>query len=340
MSKYKVEKIWDKRVWERFVLSKNPQSFLQSWNWGETNKLMGNKVLRLGFYYGKVLVGVCLLIKQEAKRGSHFLIPGGPLMNWKDKKLINLFVKEIKKIGKSEGVWFIRARPELLNTGENDQLFKKLGFVSAPMHLHAENTWVLNLKKTQNELLANMRKNTRYSVRKSLEKGIELIESDNFADVKILASLQEETVRRHKFTGFPAKFFKAQLEAFGVDDQAKLFLCKKDNQILVAAIIIFYGDIAYYHHSASNEKARALLASYYLQWRVIQEAKKRGCKEYNFWGVAPTDNPRHRFYGVTVFKKGFGGRQIDWLHAQDLPISLFYPITYLFERGRKAVRRL
>ena len=73
---------------------------------------------------------------------------------------------------------------------------------------------------------------------------------------------------------------------------------------------------------------------------MIKEAKKRNLKHYNFWGIAPNDNPRHRFAGVTLFKTGFGGKRIDWLHARDLQISPFYYLTYFFETVRKILRRL
>ncbi len=340
MARYTVEEIEVKKDWENFVLSHQPQSFLQSWNWGEANKLVGNKIFRLGLFKDKKLVGVSLIIKETARRGSYFLIPGGPLLDWKNKAVIGLFLRQIRNLARKENVWFIRVRPELLDKPENRRLFSNLGFIPAPMHLHAENTWVLEIDKPEEEILAGMRKNTRYSVRKSLKQGLVVKISDELVDSHILWKLQEETVKRHRFVGFPKQLFEAQLESFGQDNQARLFLIKRGEENLVAAIIIFYGNTAYYHHSASGEKARELSASYFLQWRVIQEAKKRGCRHYNFWGIAPTDNPKHRFAGVTLFKKGFGGERVDWLHAQDLPLSPFYWLTYLFETGRRVMRRL
>ena len=340
MAEFTAKEITRKKVCEDFVLSQNPKSFLQSWNWGETSKFVGNKVFRLGFYQNKKLVGVCLLIKQQAKRGPHLLLPGGPIFDWGNKGLVDFFIREIREIGEKEGAWFIRVRPELPDTEENKKLFKRLGFISSPMHLHAENTWILDIKQSEEEILAGMRKNTRYEVRKGLKAGLTFEESTSLDDVKILTKLQKETVKRHGFVGFSEKLFKAQLVTFGSDNQAKLYFIKKGKEVLVAAIIIFYGDCAYYHHSASSEKARELPASYFLQWEVIQEAKKRGCKFYNFWGIAPENNLKHRFAGVTTFKKGFGGERIDWLHAHDLPISPFYYATYVFEMGRKFFRRL
>jgi len=340
MAQYQVKEIKNKKIWEQFVLSQNPQSFLQSWNWGETNRLMGSKIFRLGFFNQKKLTGACLLIKQNAKRGPHLIIPAGPIIDWDNQALINFVSKEIKKLAHQEKVWFVRIRPKLLDSLGSRQLLKNLGFVSAPMHLHAENTWILDITPKEEELLASMRKNTRYLVRKSLKTNLRLQTTTHPKASEILKKLQDETVARHKFVGFPEKLFQSLLETFGKDKQANMFIAKLNQEILAAAIIIFYGQSAYYYLSGSSDKSKKTPASYFLQWQIIKEAKRRGFRNYNFWGIAPTDNPHHRFWGVTIFKKGFGGRRIDWLHAQDLPISPLYWLTYIFETVRRISRSL
>ncbi len=341
MATYQSKLIENKKNWEKFVLSQKPQSFLQSWNWGETNKLLGNQVIRLGFFnVNRRLVGCAQVIIERARRGPYFLIPGGPLIDWSNKSLVSFVLKELKNLAFAEKVWFIRLRPEVSDSPDAREKFKKLGFIKSPMHLHAQNTWVLRLKPEEEEILAAMRKTTRYLIRQSLSKGLEIEEHKSSDMAPMLYKLQEETVKRHKFVPFSQKLFEAQLETFGQDNQASLFVCKLKSEVLAAAIIVFYGDYAYYHHSGSVSTHRDLPFSYFMQWNIIKVAKKRGKTGYNFWGIAPTDDPRHRFYGVTIFKKGFGGERIDWLPAQDLPISPLYWLTYMFEKGRRVSRGL
>jgi lipid II:glycine glycyltransferase (peptidoglycan interpeptide bridge formation enzyme) len=340
MSRYEAKEIKSKTVWEEFVLSKNPKSFLQSWNWGEINSGLGEKIYRYGYYKSNKLFGVCLFITQNAKRGKHLIVPGGPILDWSDLALVSTWLATIKKLASLENAWFVRVRPELVDNNENLNLLKSFGFMKAPMHLHSENTWILNIDKDESEILLGMRKNTRYMVRKSLTSKLKINRTKLPKDSEILYELQKETVKRHGFVGFSNKLFKIQLEKFGKDDQATLYTVKLKGKVLVAAIIIFYGDTAYYHHSASSEAARDVPASYFLQWNVILDAKNRGVKYYNFWGIAPVGVTNHRFSGVTVFKTGFGGERIDWLHAMDFPISNKYWITYLFEMVRKKFRKL
>lgn len=340
MDNYTIKEITSKEVWEKFLLSQKPSSFLQSWNWGQIHEDMGEKIFRRGIYEDKNLVGIFLIIKEKAKRGPHLLIPGGPVLNWGNKKLFKLFIVHIKDLGKKEKVWFVRVRPEILDLYENQKLFGESGFIKSPMHLNAENTWILEIDKTEEVLLSEMRKSTRYLIKKSQSEGLKIVKSTDKNDAKILFDLQKETSIRHKFVGFPIKLFQLEIDYFGKDNNAILLTCKKDKLVLASAIIIFYGDSGYYHFSGSTSRFSNIPFSYYLQWEIIKEAKKRNLKYYNFWGIAPNDNPKHRFAGVTLFKTGFGGRRVDWLQARDFPISPLYYLTYIFETFRRIFRRL
>jgi lipid II:glycine glycyltransferase (peptidoglycan interpeptide bridge formation enzyme) len=53
---------------------------------------------------------------------------------------------------------------------------------------------------------------------------------------------------------------------------------------------------------------------------------------YNFWGVAPENKPTHPWQGLTTFKLGFGGERHHFLHAQDLPLSPFYWISFWYQK--------
>ena len=111
--------------------------------------------------------------------------------------------------------------------------------------------------------------------------------------------------------------------------------------MLAQAFIIFYGNEAAYHYGVSTQEGREYPGAYLIQWEAVKEAKKRGLKIYNFWGVAPADNPAHRFYRISIFKRGFSGIDVQYLHAQDLIINRpKYLLNYAVETFRKKVRSL
>ena len=101
---------------------------------------------------------------------------------------------------------FVRVRPQTLETSENSRLFSDLGFRNAPMHLHAELTNWLDITKTEEELLAGMRKATRYEIKQAQKLGIKITSSQDSADMDEFYDLQMETARRHKFVPLAVSF--------------------------------------------------------------------------------------------------------------------------------------
>ncbi len=70
-----VKEITQKEIWENFFLECHEKTFLQSWNWGEFQERMGNKIWRLGIYSNEQrtanneqLLAVALITKIRAKR--------------------------------------------------------------------------------------------------------------------------------------------------------------------------------------------------------------------------------------------------------------------------------
>lgn len=337
----KTRLIQQKEDWERFVLKYPGSNFLHSWNWGEMQSSLGKKVFRFGFFKQSKLQGTCFLIRQEAKRGYYLECPGGPLIDWTKLIYFEKFIDLVKRIGWQENCVFIRLRPQLLENLANRLLFKNKGFIPAPMHLHAEQTLQLDLEKTEEKLLREMRKTTRYLIKKALiEKDLKVEKSLQLKDVDLLYQLQKETAKRNHFIPFPLEFFKAEFKTFLKDDQIRLFKAVYQEKVLSIALIIFYGKEAVYHYSGSSSSNRKVPSSYLLQWEAIKEAKKRKCKVYNLWGVAPLDDSKHRFAGVGLFKRGFGGKEVNYLHAHDLPLQPKYWLVYIFEQLRRILRRL
>jgi lipid II:glycine glycyltransferase (peptidoglycan interpeptide bridge formation enzyme) len=339
MTKIVVRTIGDIQEWEGFLGNHVEANFLQSWYWGEFNRRLGKSVQMSGFYKGKKLVGVMLSVVENARRGRYLTVAGGPILDWDDEGLVAAAFLEMRRIGKETGSVFVRIRPQLREGGR--EIFKRYGCVDAQMHLHAELSNILDISVPEDELLAQMRKTTRYEIKKGLKEGVRVEVSKDEGLIKEFYDLQIETARRQRFVPFSYLYLKEQMKVFFEEGKGLLYRATYEGRMLAQAFVIFYGQEADYHYGASTEEGRKYPGAYLLQWEAILEAKRRGMSRYNFWGVAPEGEEDHRFYGVSVFKRGFGGEDVGYLHAQDLVIDrMRYLGVYLIERVRKKLRKV
>ena len=115
----------------------------------------------------RIFLGATLAILKLAKRGAYLEIPGGPLTDWRKEEYVKVFLDGIAEIARNNKCVFVRMRPNIPDNEENRALAKKLGLVPSPMHLHAEHTVMIDLAKTEDELMSDMRRQTRYEVRKA-----------------------------------------------------------------------------------------------------------------------------------------------------------------------------
>lgn len=336
------KQITSKDEWEAFLAIHPEANFLQSWYWGDFHEAMGHKVFRRGFYQEGNLSGVMLSIVEAARRGRHLTVPAGPIINWQDQELINESIAEMKRIAKSEKCVFVRVRPQLKETAEADSLLKSLGFKRAKMHLHAELTSQLDITTDEQQLLAGFRKNTRYELKQAKKRGTVVRVSTDPESIEEFHKLQLQTAERHGFVPYGKKFLKEQFRIFAQAGKALLYSAHtSDGKLIAQAFVIFYNQEAAYHYGASTELGRSEPGAYLIQWEAIKEAKRRGMSRYNFWGVVEPEQTEHRFYGVSVFKRGFRGEDVEYLHARDLALNKAkYLPNFVIESVRKRRRHL
>lgn len=338
---YLVKEVRDKKIWEDFLLASSPNTFLQSWNWGEFAGSLGRKYWRLGLFDNQKLVGISLVLKYSTRLGNYLYVPRGPILNWSDKKGFSVIFDKLKEIAVGENVIFIKLDPLLQDTQQNTEIFSKLGFKSAVTFVQVEDAWLLPLEKSEDEILAKMRKTTRYLIRNEPKQGVKIEISTKQEEMKKFVELLFSTAARKGFANHQKDYYLKQFEIFAKADQEKLFIAKKGGRVLSMAMIMFYGEMGYYLHAASNPR-ESQSVGYSLQWEAIKEAKKAGAKYYNFWGVVKDKNfhPGHPWYGFSLFKRGFGGFKYSYIRAQDYPTNYKYYLYRFAEKLRRLKNRI
>lgn len=322
--------------WQEIIKIFPEANFLQSPAYGKMNELLGDKVIEEDFG-GK---GRALIIVRNAKRGRYLEIPCGPLLDYSNEELVASAFKRIAEIAKKEKCVFVRVRPQLINTPANLQTLADLGIKKSPMHLAAEHTVIIDLGKSEDELLADMRRQTRYEVRRAAKQGITVEKMQGEEIFKEFHKVQAETAKRQGFVPPNLKTLMAEREAF--DNNIAIYVAKTSEGSPIAyGMIIKDGKEGDYYEAASTDLNRKMPGAYALLWQVMKDLKAEGYERFNLWGIAPTGQPNHRYAGVTTFKTGFGGEVVEYVPAHDLVISkVRYMADFAFETLRKKRRHL
>lgn len=326
----------EQQTWSAVLKTHPEANFLQSPTWARMNELIGHKTSLINFSSD----AWCQIIIKNARRGRYLEIPCGPLLPWNDEAIIRRMFASIKKLAKQEKCAFVRLRPQLVNTPENLQLLKNLNLKKSPMHLAAEHTVILDLTKSEDELLKDMRRQTRYEVRRASKLGITVDHGNSEQLFREFHTVQSATAARQHFIPPDLATLLAERTAFG--DHAQIYVAKTSgNQPIAYGLILSDGQEAAYYEAASAELNHKLPGAYALQWQVIRDLKKQGITRYNLWGIAPPGQKNHRYSGVTTFKTGFGGEIREFVPAHDLVISpLRYALDWTIETIRKKRRHL
>lgn len=339
-----VNKIIDaesKSEWDGFVSNLTEANFLQSWDFYEFHLARGKKVFRRLVFDGDAIVGAWAGVVETARRGRYLAIAGGPLINWSDKKLVQAVFDDIYKKGMEAGCVFVRVRPQLELSEKSLKLMGSLGLKKAPMYLSVEYAGILDLTKSEEEILAGASQGFRRKLRKALKNNIEISASDSDSAIDDFCKLEQLHAERQKYVAFSTDFLKKQFEAFREGGEVLIYTASKDGEILAQNFMIFYGPEASYHYGVSSELGTRYSAAPLLHLKAMEEARKRGSIRYNLWGIVEKDETNHRFYGVSEFKRSFGCEEFRYTPAHDMILKpSVYKLDLLVEKVRKKVRHV
>lgn len=309
-----------------FVAGREYSQFLQAWQWGEFQKKVSGLVVRLGVEDQGKIAAAATVIKKELPMGkSYFYCPRGPIIDKSQaantKQILEILFDEIKKIASYEGAMFLRLDPVFKLPETKYQISKTI-------EVEPSKTLILGLGKSEAELLKAMQQKTRYNIRLAEKKSVRIFEPDldKFNDFWRLLS---ETSSRDDFRLHGIDYYKEMLK---VDSEyIKLLFAQYKGELVAANIVSFFGDTVTYAHGASANEFRNTMASYLLQWHTIKLAKAKGYKYYDFFGI-----DEFKWPGVTRFKMGFSGQEVDYPGTFDVIFDVgWYQVYKMVRRVRR-----
>lgn len=340
-SDFTISDATERTKWDKFIKSHTEANFLQSWDFYEFHLARGKKVVRRIITNGQKIVGAYAGVVETAKRGTYMAVAGGPIIDWNNDAIVDMIFDDIKAQGNKNHCVFVRVRPQEPLSDNILGILSSHGLRKAPMYLSVEYAGILDLKKSEEEILAGASQGFRRKLRKAMKNDIEITADVEESSIVAFCMLEKLHAERQKYVAFSTSFLKKQFEAFRDGDEILIYTAKKDGEILAQNFMIFYGPEASYHYGVSSELGTKYSAAPLLHMQAMEEARRRGCIRYNLWGIVERDETSHRFYGVSEFKRSFGCEEYRYTPAHDLVLNTTkYQINKLVEKVRKKVRHV
>jgi len=283
---------------------------LQAWEWGEARKKTGVEVLRLSDGKNVFQLTFHKIPKINYKIG--YL----PRSVFPSKEVLNF----LYDYGKKNKIIFIKIEPYV----EKSKI-KNQKLIKSKHPLFPEWTQILDLKKSEDELLKSFHSKTRYNIRLAEKKGVVIKEMSNDRGFEIFSKLYFDTCRRQKYFGHTPKYHKIIWESLKKDVAHILIAFYKD--VPLAAYELFYfRNTLYYPYGGTSLEYRNLMASNLLMWEAIKLGKKLGVEKFDMWGsLGPNYDINDPWAGFTRFKEGYGTKFTEFIGSYDLVIN---PIQY------------
>ena len=320
--------------WNQFLQHHPNAHLLQTGEWGELKSAFEWEAVRvivgdLGaqILFRKLPLGFTIAYIPKLAVGNQ------PLENSEE------FWKEVDSICEKHRAVFLKIEPDLWDDQPLDTWNLKLD--TSLHNIQPPRTIVVDVRGSEDEILARMKQKCRYNIRLAEKKGVTVRAWDNFDE---FYQMMQVTGGRDNFGVHSLEYYRRAYELFHPTGMCELLVAEFESKPLAALMVFARGRRAWYIYGASNDEERNRMPTYLLQWEAMRWAKARGCEEYDLWGVPDEDeatleaqfeNRSDGLWGVYRFKRGFGGELKRAAQAVD---KVYNPLLYKFYLWRLAGR--
>ena len=249
----------------------------------------------------------------------------------------NTLLSEIDAACKASRAIFLKIEPDLWENQKPDTPALSEGEVrhlelgTSPNNIQPPRTILVDIKGSEEEILARMKQKTRYNIRLAEKKDVTIRGWD---DIESFHRMMLVTGGRDGFGIHSREYYQRAYELLQPKGMAEILVAEYESKPLAALFVARNGKRAYYLYGASTDEERNRMPTHLLQWEAMKWAKARGCEEYDLWGVPDEDEAtleanfekRHDgLWGVYRFKRGFGGELKRAAQAMD---RVYNPLLY------------
>lgn len=315
-------------------------SFLQSWEWGEFQQNKGKQIFRHALADGDTFLVAAQWVEEKFPGGfTCWLAPRGPVTLHPPQSismlaLLHEFFEKSHMLGSKAHPIAYRIEPPIELCYESMfLLLKRQEKLVESTSVHPADTRVIALDIDEETLLASMSQKTRYNIHLAERKGVTIKRGKNYIDDFV--ALNHETTARDGFVSHPDRHYR-QMVASLPDSMIDVYVAEYEGRVIASNLVIHFGNTTTYLHGASSSHHRSVMAPHLLQWQQIKDAKARGSRRYDLYGIAPEkreSGKKNAWAGITRFKNGFGGIEKNYVGTWDLPTRKLWYSLYSIVRS-------
>ena len=328
------------RAWDRFLAGTPDTGFMQSSAWAQFRARAGCEHFAVTLKDGDAIVGGALVGKWTYEPGHCFYyVQEGPVLPADEAGAAQVFdavLDSIERHRKAEDatVSHLRIEPRWQRLPDFVHGFRPLAF-SDFRFSEPRNTLCLDLRPSEDEILAQMKPKGRYNVRVARKHGVAVVRDNSYRGLIDFMRIQRCTAVRKGMQPMAPGYFRAMLAELVPRGQASLFFAEHRGRRLATALVVTFGPRATYLYGGSLLAQRRVMAPSLLHFEIMRRAKASGCEWYDLWGVAPFDQPDHAWQQISEFKRKLGGVEVQLVPTLDYVYdAAAYDQYRIAERGR------
>jgi len=314
--------LYDEEKVQYNKLVKHP---LQTWEWGDFQIKEGHKVFRLGVFDQNKIVSAYSVSFHKVPKFNYSIgtVLRGPAVN-------NDMVTNIKKIAIDEKAIFVKFEPDVYQktfdtnnvptSVANEMDFKDL--VISPKVAFYPFTYVVDLTKSEDEILASMHAKTRYNIKIANRHQVKIEEVSTDKGFETYLKLLFDTTRRQGFYLHSENYHRTLWKTLKSTGIPHIMLASFNGEVLSAFMLFTLKDKLFYPYGASLDTNREVMAPTLLMWECIKFGKALGLKSFDMWGsLGPDAKETDNGYGFHRFKQGYGGQLVQFVGTYDLVVN-------------------
>ena len=310
--------------------------FLQGPHWADVQRALGRTVHELSGDGWRFLA-----VEESNPAGKLLYVPYGPLAD--SLPAFDAALESLTALARRCGAVFVRLEPVDAGFAAPDAgtVLRSRGLQPAPANLQPELSWIVDLDRDFKDVLADMKPVNRNLYRNIHKKGVTFRSSQDPAEISVLLKFLHLTAARNGFKPQSDEYLSQVARSLMPAGAATLFIAELEGEPIAAALAYDSADTRTYAHAALDDTHRKLSAGIPLLVTLMADAKDKGLAHVDLWGVAPADQPDHKWAGFTAFKKSFGGYEAAYSGTWDLPVQkLRYGAYQLARKAAQSGKKL